>query len=344
MDLDRLTILTTAPLPGGYAMLRLRVRLHAVLLAPVLVFLLGASATRGQMLVDHSCTDLDEVPGTAITQAAADLHIAYNHTSHGSQLVSGMNALESFPDFGETYEWSDDGSAGLDLDDYGIPCTEPDLSQGDYIDTNGVTPWVTCSRAFLDNAANAHINVVMWSWCSINGHDAQRYVENMELLVAEYPNVHFVFMTGHAEGQGEDMTPDSVHYNNQLIREHAQTRGRILFDFADIEAFDPSGDYFWDLFMQDNLDYNGGNWAVEWITANPGTELDQLTTGNGVDGYSGLGSCAHSASPSDATLNCILKARAAWWMFAELAGWQPARLFADGFEAGDLSAWSASSM
>ncbi len=348
MDLDRLTILTTAPLAGGYAMLRLRVRLHAVPVvvpAAVLIFLLWTPLATGEVLVDHTCTDLNQVPGSAITQAVTDLHIAYNHTSHGSQLISGMSALESFPDYGGTYQWSDDGSAGLDLDDYGIPsCAAPDLSQGDYIDANGVTPWVTCTRDFLDLPANAHINVIMWSWCSINGHDAQRYVDNMEILVAEYPDVHFVFMTGHAEGQGEDMTPDSVHFNNQLIRQHTQTHGRILFDFADIEAYDPDETYFWDLDMYDNLDYNVGNWAVEWIDANPGSQLDQLTTGDGVDGYAGLSSCAHSASPTDATLNCILKARAAWWMFAELAGWQPAHLFGDGFETGDLSGWSASSM
>lgn len=324
-------------------MLRLRVRLRAAQIL-ALAFLLGTPGVVGQMLVDHTCTDLNQVPGSAITQAATDLHIAYNHTSHGSQLVSGMSALESFPDFGDTYEWSDDGSAGLDLDDSGIPCNVSDLSQGDSIDGNGVTPWVTCTRDFLELPANAHINVIMWSWCSINGHDAQRYVDNMEILVAEYPDVHFVFMTGHAEGQGEDMTPDSVHYNNQLIRQHTQTHGRILFDFADIEAYDPDETYFWDLDMYDNLDYDDGNWAVEWIGANPDSELDQLTTGDGVDGYDGLSSCAHSATPADATLNCILKARAAWWMFAELAGWQPVSLFGDGFETGDVSSWSASSM
>lgn len=97
-------------------MFRLRVRLRAAQVL-ALAFLLGTPGVAGQMLVDHSCTDLDQVPGTAIAQAVADLHIAYNHTSHGSQLVSGMNALANFPDYGDTYQWSDDGSAGLDLDD-----------------------------------------------------------------------------------------------------------------------------------------------------------------------------------------------------------------------------------
>ena len=179
---------------------------------------------------------------TGSAAAAAALHIAYNHTSHGSQIISGMDALEGFPAFGGTYAWSDNGSAGLDLDDRGIPCSVPDLSQGDSIDEHGVTPWVTCTRDFLDAPANAHINVIMWSWCSIDGHDAQRYVDNMEILVSEYPAIDFVFMTGHAQGQGEDLTPGSVHYNNELIRRHCRSHERILFDFADIEAYDPDGE------------------------------------------------------------------------------------------------------
>lgn len=292
---------------------------------------LATPALPQTIIIDHTCSSLSRIPEIWIIQAKNDLHIAYQHTSHGSQLISGMNALESFPSFGTKYEWSDNGSAGLDLDDYGISgCA--DLSQGDSIDGNGVTPWVTATRSLLNNTANNHINVVVWSWCSIDMHNAQRYVDNMEILISEYSEggsalraaahpVKFVFMTGHAQGQGEELysDPDAsgnghVHYNNQLIRQHCTDNNRILFDFADIEAYDPDGNYFWDLNMTDALYYTGGNWGEEWIDANTGSELQQLTSSSS--------SCAHCDGPDNkARINCVLKGQATWWMWSRLAGW-----------------------
>jgi len=266
-----------------------------VLAIAIFMLALVPAASAAAVIIDHTCTDLSQIPDAGIEQAKSNLHIAYQHTSHGSQLVTGMNALENFPSFGTKYEWTEDGSAGLDPDDYGIPGDEPDLSQGDYIDGNGVTPWVTATRNLLYNPANYHVNVIMWSWCSINMHNAQRYVDNMEILVAEYGEggsspraaehpVKFVFMTGHAQGQSENLYDDS--------------------------------------------DYNLGrtnNWGLEWCSANVGSELEQLTTGNGVEGYGGCGACAHSGSAgSGETLDCVLKGRAVWRMRAELAAEGPA--------------------
>jgi hypothetical protein len=274
----------------------------------------------GDRFVTHDDALIADLDENAIERAKAELHVVYQHTSHGSQLVTGMNSLASYPDYGDRYAWSDAGEgAALDLDDNGIPADVADLSQGDYEDDAGDTPWAIGTRTLLDDPENAHVNVVMWSWCSINGHDAQRYVDNMEKLIAQYPDVTFVFMTGHAEGDGEDMTENGVHYNNQLIRKHCRDHNRWLYDFADIEARDPDGNYYWDAAMRDNLDYDGGNWAVEWIAANPEHDYARLTTGEGVEGFDGTSGCAHSNSPAEANLNCAMKGVAAWSLFARLA-------------------------
>ena len=132
-----------------------------VLAIAISMLALVPTACAAAVIINHTSTDLSLIPDAGIEQAKSNLHIAYQHTSHGSQLVTGMNALENFPSFGTKYEWSDDGSAGLDLDDYGIPGAKPDLSQGDHIDVNGVTPWVTATRNLLNDPANTHVNVIM---------------------------------------------------------------------------------------------------------------------------------------------------------------------------------------
>jgi hypothetical protein len=128
----------------------------------------------------------------------------------------------------------------------------------------------------------------------------------MSELENDYPGVIFVYMTGHLDGTGES---GNLHQRNEQIRQYCIDNNKVLYDFADIESYDPDGNYYLDKLANDNCDYdsdNNGtrdtNWAIQW--QNSHTE--------GIDWYSC--SCAHSQS-----LNGNLKAYAAWYLFAHIS-------------------------
>jgi hypothetical protein len=130
----------------------------------------------------------------------------------------------------------------------------------------------------------------------------------MSELEADYPGVTFVYMTGHADGTGES---GNLHQRNQQIRQYCIDHNKVLYDFYDLEIYDPDGTYYGDKAVTDNCDYdsdgNGSrdrNWAIDWQNAHT----------QDADWYSC--SCAHSQP-----LNCNQKAYAAWWLWARLAGW-----------------------
>jgi hypothetical protein len=151
------------------------------------------------------------------------------------------------------------------------------------------------TRAVLDN--NPSINVSMWSWCTqLNSYSAdqvQAYLDSVAVLEAEYPGVTFVRMT--CTAQYADAQGYNRYLRNEQIRQYCEDNEKVLFDFADMDAW-------W---------YNGSSW--EYATYD--YESQQIPIEHSQFNGDEAGHTTYES--------CEQKGRAVWWMMARLAGWEP---------------------
>jgi PKD repeat protein len=269
------------------------------------VFLFSFPATAhsfdGGLVVDHNAVhDFDDIPVLWL-DAAKQLTLHYAHTSHGSQIISGIQAMKAAnPDYGVAVRES--GTEGLP------PQEDPPVLRiydgnppATYITPDLYWDSVNGMNATRGVAATGHYNFSMWSWCGQqSGNDTNtvnRYLTNLNQLESEFPAMRFILMTGHTDGSNTPTEPGTLKYNNALVRNYALSNDKVLFDFADIESWDPAGNNY-------PTTTDACDWCADWCTANP-ADCQNLT-----------GSCAHTHP-----FNCKLKAKAFWYMMARLAGW-----------------------
>ncbi len=223
------------------------------------------------LIFDHTAVASFAALTPADCEAIRGAHrIYYGHTSHGSQIVTGMQMLAA------------------ENTCYQLPAFH---EVGDDLGTAGDISWAAVTRGYLD-AHPGEVDIVMWSWCggvsgnTVEGIDA--YLAAMAALEADYPDITFVYMTGHLDGGGAG---GNLGARNEQIRTWCCDHGKVLFDFAAIETYDPAG-----VAHADGSD--ACEWCDDWCASHDCPDCD---------------GCAHSHC-----YNCYRKGMAFWVLLAAL--------------------------
>jgi len=263
---------------------------HFSLLFISMIFIATPVFTQG-IIVDHKCTDVSKIPDKWVKNAKSQIKLHYAHTSHGGQLIAGIERLanSSLPVYDPRLKYA--------LKESQLPIS-PDLCIMDgQLNTSYVGSdlyWRNGGESYPRKTLKIYpsINVSMFSWCSELNYYTPEYLNDgyltiMSELEKEFPQVIFVYMTGNAQLTGE--LGYTRHMRNEQIRKFCRENKKVLYDFADLDS--------WYNGEQATFFYNGQEIPVE----------HPHYRGN---------ECMHTTYES-----CENKGKAFWWLLARIAGW-----------------------
>jgi len=282
---------------------------------------------------------LRQIPVEFINKARQELVIAYQHTSHGTHVAWGVFGLQDYKT-GDTLLFGVSESPAPDtlefrdrvMADYAPPGVDAaDLSRDE-------TAFIQTTRNYLDAPENASVNVVMWSWCDIAGHNvANNYLPGMDSLISEYgPGgtgidtaegyrqvpVTFIRMTGHANVNANVGDTLRTKAQADTIINYSMANQQYCLDYYSIDTHDMEDNYWEDAGDDGNSSAYGGNFYTDWQNSHVLGEdyFENKESPGGLVTY-GEHNTQH--------ITANRKAYAMWWILARIAGWDGSHLLSD---------------
>ncbi len=258
----------------------------------ILIVLFGfiINSNSQTILIDHNCTDISQIPSSEINSVQDNIKWHYAHTSHGEQIVCGLDELET-----------SQSEYAVEIGYSNLPNVPDELcvfdGQEGFTYINPQHYWSSAyglqyTHDVLNH--NPSINVSGFMWCieleEYSAAQVDHYFSAMALLEADYPDVTFVYFTGNAQADGA--SGYNRYLRNEQIRDYCAANDKVLYDFADIDC--------WYNGEMNSYEHQGETVPIEH-TAYYGNYWTQ---------------CGHANEISRST-----KAQAAWWLMARLNGW-----------------------
>ena len=277
-----------------------------ILITITLITILFSSNVFSQgLIIDHNCIDVSDIPTNILDSIKQNKRFQWSGTSHAHQITAGLKLLENeLPNFNVTIG---DGTTGYENGGYlpepngtfcimdGVQlhfsgtCGQCCLGIGPTAYWLGQDAWDSMEKTLIDCFPN--INISAWEWCGeLSDYSSdyfQSYFDTLETYEEIYPDVQFIYTTGHAQFNGEDGY--NRYIRNNQIRQYCIDNNKILFDFGDLDCW-YNGEYNYYIYEGDTIPLQHPQYTPEIIH--------------------------HTTEES-----CKNKARAVWYMMARLSGW-----------------------
>jgi hypothetical protein len=246
------------------------------------------------IIIDHTCTDISQIPTSVINDVKSQIKLHYCGQSHSWQISShdepnccGLAEVKAVNPTLYKYE----------IGQWELPNTPNTLCIypfcGNY---TYVSEAVYLDQDNLDQTLSGEptLNVSQFQWCyqldTWTQAQVQSYLNTMSNYEQEYPDVTFIYTTGNSLATGA--SGYNRHLRNQQIRNYCIANNKVLFDFGDIEC--------WYNDQQSTYTYNGQQIPVQ----------QSIYNGDNCDYHVN-------------ELCSVIKAKAEWWLLARVVGWNP---------------------